>query len=154
MGQSGLEKLDLSGNEITTFPPDTFLYPPNLQWLSLANNSELKVPEHKPLLESDSLQILHLEYCNIENISVTNLEKLERLEELYLSHNKIKTLSAESRESLVCLNNIRILDLSYNQLQQLPKEFLTLPKLEKVDVRCNKLKSLCEVKNINCSSEV
>jgi len=149
IGQSGLEKLDLSGNEITTFPLETFVYPPHLQWLSLANNSELQVPEHKPLLESDSLQVLHLEYCNIEKLYLTNLEKLGKLEELYLSHNKIKTLSAESRGDLACLKNIRILDLSYNQLQKLPPEFVTLPKLERVDVRYNKLGSLCEVKNTN-----
>ena len=148
-GQSGLEKLDLSGNEITTFPLETFVYPPHLQWLSLANNSELQVPENEPFLESDSLQVLHLEYCNIEKISVTNLEKLGKLEELYLSHNKIKTLSAESRGGLSCLKNIRILDISYNQLQKLPPEFVTLPKLERVDVRYNKLGSLCEVKNID-----
>jgi Leucine-rich repeat (LRR) protein len=148
IGQSGLEKLDLSGNEITTFPLETFVYPPHLQWLSLANNSELQVPENTPLLESDSLQVLHIEYCNIEKISVTNLEKLGKLKELYLSHNKIKTLSAESRGSLACLKNIRILDLSYNQLQKLPPEFVTLPKLEKVVVMNNKLRSLCEVKNI------
>jgi Leucine-rich repeat (LRR) protein len=154
IGQSGLEKLDLSGNEITTFPLETFSYPPQLQWLSLANNSELQVLEHTPLLESDSLQVLHLEYCNIEKICVTNLEKLVKLEELYLSHNKIKTLSAESRESLTSLKNIRSLDLSYNQLQKLTPEFVTLPKLEKVDVRYNKLRSLCEVKNINEFCEV
>jgi Leucine-rich repeat (LRR) protein len=153
-GQSGLEKLDLSGNNITTFPLETFVYPPHLKWLSLANNAALQVREHTPLLESDSLQVLHLEYCNIETICVTNLEKLEGINELYLSHNKIKTLSTANRGYLVCLKNIRILDLSYNQLQKLPPEFVTLPKLEKVDVRYNKLGSLCEVKNVNEFCEV
>jgi slit protein 2 len=148
VGQSGLEKLDLSGNEITTFPQETFVYPPRLQWLSLANNSELQVPEHLPLLESDSLQILHLEYCNIENICVTNFEKLGKLKELYLSHNKIKTLSTERQGDLLYANNIRILDLSYNQLQQLPPEIMTLPNLKKVDVRYNKFGAMCEVETI------
>jgi Leucine-rich repeat (LRR) protein len=147
-GQSGLEKLDLSGNEITTFPQDTFVYPPRLQWLSLANNSKLQMPEHSPLLESDSLQVLHLEYCSIEKISVTNLQKLGKLEELYLSHNRIKILSAERQEDLTSLKNIRILDLSYNQLQKLPPEIMTLPKLEKVDLRYNKFGAMCEVKTI------
>jgi len=154
IGQSGLQKLDLSGNNITTFPLETFVYPRHLKWLSLANNIELQVREHTPLLESDSLQVLHLEYCNIETICVTNLEKLGELKELYLSHNKIKTLSTANRGNLDCLKNIRILDLSYNQLQKLPPEFVTLPKLEKVDVRYNKLGSLCEVKNVNEFCEV
>jgi Leucine-rich repeat (LRR) protein len=148
VGQSGLEKLDLSGNEITTFPQETFAHPPRLQWLSLANNSKLQVPEHSPLLESDSLQVLHLEYCSIEKISVTNFEKLEKLEELYLSHNRIKILSAERQEDLAPLKNIRIFDVSYNQLQKLPPEIMTLPKLEKVDVRYNKFGAMCEVKTI------
>jgi len=149
IGQSGLEKLDLSGNNITTFPLETFVYPPHLKWLSLASNSELQLREHTPLLESDSLQVLHLEYCNIETICITNLEKLVKLNELYLSHNKIKTLSTANRGELDCLKNIRILDVSYNQLQKLPPEFVTLPKLEKVDLRYNKLGSLCDVKNVN-----
>jgi len=149
IGQSGLEKLDLSGNNITTFPLETFVYPPRLQWLSLANNSELQVRELTPLLESDSLQVLHLEYCNIETICVTNLEKLGKLKELYLSYNKIKKLTTANRGDPACLKNIRILDLSYNQLQKLPPEFVALPKLEKVDVRYNKLGSLCEVVNVN-----
>jgi Leucine-rich repeat (LRR) protein len=147
IGQSALQKLDLSGNNITTIPLETFSYPPNLQWLALANNSELKVPEHSPLLESDSLQVLHLEYCNIEFIYVTNLKKLGKLKELYLSHNKIKTLSTGRQgDLLACLKNIRILDISYNQLQELPPEILILPKLEEVFVRNNKLRSLCKVK--------
>lgn len=150
IGQSGLQKIDLSGNNITTFPLETFVYPRHLKWLSLANNIELQVREHTPLLESESLQVLHLEYCNIETICVTNLEKLGELKELYLSHNKIKTLSTANRGNLACLNNIRILDLSYNQLQKLAPEFLTLPELEKVDVRYNKLGSLCEVKSEFC----
>lgn len=146
IGQSGLEKLDLSGNNITAIPLETFSYPPNLRWLSLANNSELKVPEHSQLLESESLEVLHLEYCNIEFMCVRNLKKLGKLKELYLSHNKIKTFSTGRQGDLACFKNIRILDISYNQLQELPPEILTLQKLEEVVVRNNKLRSLSKVK--------
>jgi Leucine-rich repeat (LRR) protein len=145
-GQSGLEKLDLSGNNITAIPLETFTYSPRLQWLSLASNRELHVPEHSPFLQSDSLQVLHLEYCNLEKICVTNLEKLGKLKELYLNHNKIKTLSTETGD-LSCLKNIRILDISYNELQKLQPEILALPELEVVRVRSNKLGVLCEVKH-------
>lgn len=154
-GQSGLKILDLSGNNITSFPLQTFAYAPRLQWLSLANNGELLIPEHSPLLESDSLQILHLEHCNIDTICVTNLEKLVQLKELHISHNKIKTLSMDGRGDLGCLKNIRVLDISYNQLQKLPPEIMTLPELAEVRVRNNKLEVLCEVKDTSevCESQ-
>jgi Leucine-rich repeat (LRR) protein len=145
IGQSGLEKLDLSGNKITTFPLATFVYPPRLQWLSLANNAELQVPEHSPLLESDSLEVLHLEYCNIDKIRVTNLEKLRNLKELYLSHNKIKTLSTETKEDLAFFKNIGLLDISHNKLQELLRETTTLPKHEQVAVRSSGSGVLSEV---------
>jgi Leucine-rich repeat (LRR) protein len=155
MAQSGLEKLDLSRNKITNIPPKTFIYPPRLQWLSLANNREIQVTENTPLLESDSLQVLHLEYCNLHKISVANFEKIVKLQELHISHNEIETVTMKAEGSVRSLMNIKILDMSYNQLQQLPTEILSLPNLEKLALRNNKLKVLCEVKcPHNCKGNV
>lgn len=140
IAQSGLEKLDLSRNKIVTFPVKTVAYVPHLQWLSLANNRQLKLPEDEPLLESKSLQVLHLEYCDLDKISVMNLHKVVSLQELYISHNKIKTISTEVQGiTQFPLQEIRILDTSYNQLQQIPPEIRKLPNLEKLYARNNKL---------------
>jgi Leucine-rich repeat (LRR) protein len=40
------------------------------------------------------------------------------------------------------LKNIRIFDLSYNELQELPPEFVNLPELEKLYLSHNKIKTL------------
>jgi Leucine-rich repeat (LRR) protein len=155
MAQSGLEKLDLSRNKITNIPLKTFIYPPRLQWLSLANNREIQMAENTPLLESDSLQVLHLEYCNLRKISAANFEKIVKLEELHISHNKIETVTTKREGSVPSLMNIKILDISYNQLQQLPTEIMSLPNLEKLALRHNKLKVLCEMKcPHNCRGNV
>ncbi|KDR19454.1 podocan-like protein 1 [Zootermopsis nevadensis] len=146
MGQSGLKELDLSGNEITTIPPKTFVYPPHLQWLSLANNGELEMPEDAPLLESSSLKVLHLEHCNIDRISVINLQKVMELEELYISHNRIEVIATENEGETSALKNLKVLDVSHNQLQELPPEILALLSLETLVLRKNKLKVLGEMK--------
>jgi Leucine-rich repeat (LRR) protein len=148
IAQSLLEKLDLSGNAITNIPLKTFMYPPRLQWLSLANNRQIQVTEATPLLQSNSLLVLHLEYCNLRKLSAVNLEKMVKLQELYISHNKIESISTKTEGPGRCLMNIKILDISYNMLRQLPPEIISLPNLEKLDVRNNKLKVLCELKSL------
>jgi Leucine-rich repeat (LRR) protein len=149
IAQSGLEKLDLSGNKLTNIPLKTFMYPPRLQWLSLARNREIQVAEDKPLLESDSLLVLHLEHCNIRKLSAVNFKKVVKLQELYLSHNKIESILTLTEGPVRSLMNIRILYISYNHLRQLPQEIISLPNLEKLDARNNELKMLCEMKYPN-----
>jgi Leucine-rich repeat (LRR) protein len=144
IGQSSLEKLDLSANTITNISLKTFMYPPRLQWLSLANNRGIQVTEDTPLLESKSLLVVHLEYCNLRKLPAVNLEKMVKLEELYISHNKIESISIQTERSVRCLMNLKILDISYNHLRQLSPEIILLPNLEKLDVRNNKLKVLRE----------
>jgi Leucine-rich repeat (LRR) protein len=144
MAQSALEKLDLSGNNIKNIPLKTFAYCPRLQWLSLANNREIQVSEDAPLLESDSLQVLHLEHCNLRNVSVVNFEGIVNLQELYISHNKIESISSVLERPVQSLVNIKILDLSYNLFQHLPTQKISLPNIEKLDLGNNKVKYLCE----------
>jgi Leucine-rich repeat (LRR) protein len=146
IAQNGLEELDLSGNKLTSIPVKTFMYPPHLQWLSLARNGEIQVTEEKPLLESSSLLALHLEACNLRKLSAVNLEKVVKLQELYISHNKIESISTKTKGAVRSLVNIKNLDISHNQLRQLPPEIISLPRLEKLDVRNNKLRVLYEVK--------
>jgi Leucine-rich repeat (LRR) protein len=120
IGQTGLEELDLSGNKLTNIPLKIFTYPPHLQWLSLARNGESQVTEDAPLLESNSLLVLHLESCNLRKLSAVNLEKVVKLQELYISHNKIESILTKTKGAVRSLVNIKNLDISYNQLRQLP----------------------------------
>jgi Leucine-rich repeat (LRR) protein len=70
-----------------------------------------------------------------------------KLEELYICHINIEVMSAKAEGSVRSLMNVKILDVSYNQLQQLSRETEFLPKLEKLAFGNNKLKVLCEVKH-------
>ena len=66
------------------------------------------------------------------------IEKLKKLEELYLQHNQITKLP----ETIYKLKNLYHLDLSDNELIELPSSFGKLKKLEYLDLMENKLESL------------
>ncbi|XP_043273538.1 protein toll-like [Venturia canescens] len=107
--------------------------------------------------------------CNLpeENglASITNKLLIKDLQELYFSSynnlsskltnetlkgfNSVKTLSLLSNEFttlpgslLEDMTNLTFLDLRYNNLHQLPKDFFTPPKLERLEIGYNKLASL------------
>ncbi|KAJ9601430.1 hypothetical protein L9F63_000454 [Diploptera punctata] len=135
-GLGKLEKIDLSWNKIKKLYPDTFKYLPNLKWLSLQGNENLFIKDNEAFLINESLQILHLQNCNLINISMKSFDGLPTLKELYLTHNFIKTIQANSEAALITL---QILDLSDNSLCEIPKQIIRLPNLEQLDTANNKI---------------
>ncbi|CCF60170.1 hypothetical protein KAFR_0J01020 [Kazachstania africana CBS 2517] len=81
-----------------------------------------------------NLQLLNLSYNNFKNASAL---KLQSLTELFLSGNKLATLSGDS---FLRWSQLKTLMLNNNQLQTLPAELSHLSQLTTLDVGSNQLK--------------
>ncbi|KAK2870231.1 hypothetical protein QQF64_021804 [Cirrhinus molitorella] len=109
---SSVELLDLSENKVNYFPQGFVQQMPHLYWLRLRSNC----------LQSFSL--------TPEDLPVT-------LYELDVSRNRLTELKASER-SISELNNLTHLNLSTNDLQNLPSRiFSSLPKLRTLDLSYN-----------------
>ncbi|KAL0156498.1 hypothetical protein M9458_047744, partial [Cirrhinus mrigala] len=109
---SSVELLDLSENKVNYFPQGFVQQMPHLYWLRLRSNC----------LQSFSL--------TSEDLPVT-------LYELDVSRNRLTELKA-SQSSVSELNNLTHLNLSANDLQNLPPRiFASLPKLRTLDLSYN-----------------
>jgi Leucine-rich repeat (LRR) protein len=145
IGQSGLRVVDLSSNELEHISEETFMYTPTLEWLSLANNKKLNIPDDTSFLRSRNLKVLHLESCGIHRIPLSSFADLIELRELYLSHNKITSLEMGSRILCQPLIKVLYLDLSYNNLGEVPQALTQLPRLEDLNMRYNKLSNVSDI---------
>lgn len=109
---SSVELLDLSENKVNYFPQGLLQQMPHLYWLRLRSNC----------LQSFSL--------TPEDLPIT-------LYELDVSRNRLTELKASQR-SISELNNLTHLNLSSNDLQNLPTRiFASLPKLRTLDLSHN-----------------
>ena len=144
IGQSGLEVLYLSSSELGHLARNTFIHVPRLKWLSLANN-ELKVPDNTLFLQNMNLQVLHLENCSLNRILLSSFVGFVNLNELYLSSNKLRIVEMGSLTLSRPLTNIRYLELSHNNLEDVPHTLTQLPSLEGVNIRYNELRNLSDI---------
>jgi hypothetical protein len=130
MAQRELAVTDLSGNELEHIPEKTFMYVPKLTWLSLANNKKLKIPDGAPFLS---------------RISLSSFNGFSSLTELYLSYNKITTVEIGAgnlgRPSLM----IRYLELSHNNLEEVPRNLTQIQSLQYLGMRHNELRNLSDI---------
>jgi Leucine-rich repeat (LRR) protein len=144
IGQSGLEVLDLSSNELEHISSNAFTHVPRLKWLSLANN-ELNIPDNTPFLQNMNLQFLHLENCSLNRIVLSSFFGIVNLKELYLTSNKPRTVEMGSITLFRSLANIRFVELSHNNLEDVPHALTQLPSLEDVNIRYNELRNLSDI---------
>ena len=98
------------------------------------------------LLFGDRLQSLQAHKCHIQYIPETIGVHLKQLEVLDLSHNELRDLP----NSLCSIVTLRRLDLSHNSLGSLPADIGNLKLLEVLDASYNRFKSL-PLSIINCS---
>ena len=99
--------------------------------ISFMNNSLQEFPK----LNIPNLEILHLEYNKIVDISV--ITKSLRLKEIYLSFNKIYSLSPRT---FSYLRFLKILKMDNNQITEIPKAiFKKNFDLEEIDLKSNKI---------------
>uniref|UniRef100_A0A0A1XQJ5 Chaoptin n=1 Tax=Zeugodacus cucurbitae TaxID=28588 RepID=A0A0A1XQJ5_ZEUCU len=158
----GLKGLDLAVNDFRTV--DSFLLAglPSLRRLDLSENGLVKL-EPKTFIHNPMLETLNISYNELSSIHSATLRNLNRLFEVdasynLLSHiipglpkivervsmrgNAIAALPFSIGKSL-SLPNLRMLDLSVNRLEQLPKySFQGIPQLRVLSLANNRLRSL------------
>ncbi|XP_077440334.1 PH domain leucine-rich repeat-containing protein phosphatase 1-like isoform X2 [Vanacampus margaritifer] len=193
-----LEILDLQHNHLTELPNNLFIKAHNLRHLNVSANKlrslpaaslsedtssnleELYVTNNSltddcvPLLTGHGrLRVLHISYNQLQTFTASKLAQLERLEELDLSGNRLKTvpttigncqrlqtLSAHSNcinafPEVLQLPEIKCVDLSCNELTEMTLPPSLPPKLQELDLKGNPRlnldhKSLELLNNIRC----
>ena len=130
----GLTKIDLSYNQISIIPNETFKSNKLLTILILSHNN-IRVLESclKPL---SLLKVLDLSFNKIKHISKTTLKSNTQLDVLYLNSNRLIGLKSKSFKNLTSL---RYLNLSRNRLDNLKLSLKPLIKLQHLDISLNEI---------------
>uniref|UniRef100_A0A3Q2DMA7 PH domain and leucine rich repeat protein phosphatase 2 n=1 Tax=Cyprinodon variegatus TaxID=28743 RepID=A0A3Q2DMA7_CYPVA len=159
-----LEALDLQHNKLVGLPETLFCKALNLKYLNVSANALESIPPSSQSEESlstlqelyltgnnlnencgallvghQNLRILHIAYNQLlsfpSNIPMTGINfKLELLEELNVSGNKLKTIPS----TVSSCKRLHTLIAHSNQITVFP-EILNLPEIKLVDLSCNEL---------------
>ncbi|XP_054733079.1 protein artichoke [Anastrepha obliqua] len=136
-GLPSLRRLDLSENGLVKLDPTTFIHNPMLETLNISYN-EL------PIIHSATFRNLNrLFEVDASYNLLTDIPGLPKIvERISMRGNAISTLPFSIGKSLN-LPNLRMLDLSVNRLEQLPKYgFQGMPQLRVLSLANNRLRSL------------
>ncbi|MGK7930025.1 MAG: leucine-rich repeat domain-containing protein [Microcystaceae cyanobacterium] len=164
--REGVTKLDLSNNQLSKLPPEIAQLP-QLQQLDLSNNQLSKLPPE--IAQLSQLQQLDLSNNQLSKLS-PEIAQLSQLQQLDLSNNQLSELPPEiaqlsQLQTLDLSNNhfsdsqisyyqaiikihraktegVTYLDLSNNQLSELPQEIAQLSQLQQLDLSNNQLSEL------------
>ncbi|CAH0597691.1 unnamed protein product [Chrysodeixis includens] len=139
----GLKVLDLSSNNLLgrDLNPYVFDQSTHITWLDYSRNDMSDAPQN--LLHAlDSLEFLNLDRCFLTEVPAFAIKSnLRTMKHLILSTNQIKSL--DNAAIFVNLDNLEILDLSYNLLENINGDILApLKKLQKIVLRSNKIKTI------------
>ncbi|XP_048354352.1 leucine-rich repeat-containing G-protein coupled receptor 6 isoform X2 [Sphaerodactylus townsendi] len=135
-GLHSLETLDLNYNELVEFPVAIRTLS-QLQELGFHNNNIKAIPE-KAFAGNPLLQIMTLTRAGIHLLPGGMCQQLPSLRVLELSHNQIEELPSFHR-----CQKLEEIDLSWNSIRTIhPEAFVTLPSLIKLDLTDNQLVTL------------
>ena len=128
--------LDLSHNYIHSIAQGAFSNLSSLEELTLSNN-HLKSSNLEAFTNKlERLKSLKLSYNALHELPEAFVELFPNLDELYLGYNDLQTIN----EASISFKSLTFLDLSYNQLKELPtKLFVGTKKLEALDLSGNLL---------------
>ncbi|KAM9861405.1 PH domain leucine-rich repeat-containing protein phosphatase 2 [Aulostomus maculatus] len=154
-----LEALDLQHNKLAELPETLFYKALNLKYLNVSANALESIPPSSPSEESlstlqelyltrnnlnencgallvghQNLRVLHIAYNQLVSFPASKLSKLELLEELNLSGNKLKTIPS----TVSSCKKLHTLIAHSNHITVFP-EILSLPEIKLVDLSCNEL---------------
>ncbi|XP_072763684.1 uncharacterized protein [Anoplolepis gracilipes] len=140
-----LVNLDLSGNKITNLAKDTFNSTVWVTDLSLAYNILATIPNVCSML---NLKSLNLTGNRISAVPPDTFCRLQRLEYLYLSDNMITTIETRAFN----LQSLMYLDLSGNQLKQLPILWISPWRIQELHLERNNFIELDDLSLKNIQS--
>jgi len=103
--------IDLSYNKLESFNPKIFSSNPVLDKVYLRGNSLVYLSSDSPILISNSISSLDLNFCSLTTIYPVIFSRLSRLYDLDLSSNKFQTISLRALEKVP---DLRILELNNN----------------------------------------
>ncbi|KAM8874297.1 PH domain leucine-rich repeat protein phosphatase 1-like [Spinachia spinachia] len=161
--RSQLELLDLQHNRLTELPHNLFIKAQSLKYLNVSANKLESLPAASlseesfssleelyvtnncltdkcvPLLTGHShLRVLHLAYNQLQTFTASKLARLEQLEELDLSGNRLRTVPT----TILSCRRMHTLSAHSNCINAFP-EVLQLPEIKFVDLSCNELTEVC-----------
>ncbi|XP_011660979.2 insulin-like growth factor-binding protein complex acid labile subunit [Strongylocentrotus purpuratus] len=141
---NSVQSLQLPGNHMTSFDIQPFLGMASIRELSICGCGILHLlPLGNASYHNDSypsIYSLNMGYNLIENVPADSYWGFARLQKLFLTHNKIRTLG---NQSLCQLRSLTELDISINKIASLiPHTFACLPSLTKLNVSANLIQTL------------
>lgn len=116
LGLAELERLDLSGNNLTYIHPDVFSYTEKLFWLSLADNKFFTLPSQGIFFYGCALTFLDLSNCSVNYIFQQTFKGTQKVRYLNLFNNLIRSIQPGTFGPL---KQLRCLDISFNSLTSL-----------------------------------
>uniref|UniRef100_A0A452FFR2 protein-serine/threonine phosphatase n=1 Tax=Capra hircus TaxID=9925 RepID=A0A452FFR2_CAPHI len=141
---SSLRFLNASANKLETLPPATLSEETSsiLQELYLTNNN--LTDKCVPLLTGHPhLKILHMAYNRLQSFPASKMAKLEELEEIDLSGNKLKAVPT----TIMSCRRMHTVTAHSNCIEVFP-EVMQLPEIKCVDLSCNELSEVTLPENL------
>ena len=126
-----LLNLDLSANMLATIEPAFLAALPSLQVLKLANNKLTSVNMPASLFQLTELDLAGNLLVKVE---AESLDGLDALTHLNLADNQLQSIHSASFRNA---SNILVLDLSNNQLMEVPESLKYLTNLQTLDIGKN-----------------
>ncbi|XP_059737096.1 PH domain leucine-rich repeat-containing protein phosphatase 1 isoform X3 [Bos taurus] len=144
MDVSSLRFLNASANKLETLPPATLSEETNsiLQELYLTNNN-LTDKCVSLLTGHPHLKVLHMAYNRLQSFPASKMAKLEELEEIDLSGNKLKAVPT----TIMNCRRMHTVTAHSNCIEVFP-EVMQLPEIKCVDLSCNELSEVTLPENL------
>uniref|UniRef100_A0A4W3J252 protein-serine/threonine phosphatase n=1 Tax=Callorhinchus milii TaxID=7868 RepID=A0A4W3J252_CALMI len=140
----GLRCLNVSANKLEMLPPSCLSEESHsvLQELYLSNNS--LTDKCVPLLTGHTyLKVLHLAYNRLQSFPASKMAKLEELEEMDLSGNKLKAIPT----TIMNCRRLHTVIAHSNCIEVFP-EVMQLLEIKCVDLSCNELNEITLPENL------